>query len=47
VAYRLRGLVHYDIDGSMEASKQAKLLEELRVLHLHPKEARRRLSSSP
>jgi hypothetical protein len=44
LAYRFRSSVHYH-QGRKQGSIQADVeLEELRVLHLHPKEARRRLS---
>jgi hypothetical protein len=46
VAYSFRGSVHYH-HGRKHGSVQADMaLEELRVLHLDPKVARRRLSSS-
>jgi hypothetical protein len=46
LAYRFRGSVHYH-HGEKHGSVQADMVqEEVRVLHLDPKEARRRLSST-
>ena len=46
LADRFRGSVHYH-HGGKHGSVQADVgLEELRVLHLHPKAASRRLASS-
>jgi hypothetical protein len=44
LAYRLRSLVHYHHKRKHGRIQAGMELEELRVLHLHPSEARRRVS---
>ena len=46
LAYSFKGLVHYPHGGKHGSIQADLVLEELRVLHLDPKAARKRLSSA-
>ena len=46
LAYSFRGLVHYHHGGEHGSMQADMVLDQLGVLHLDPKAARRRLSSA-